>query len=214
MTDPAPAPGSVSGSAPGPAPASPALAAPDAAPDPSSSSSRPRRVQIAVCAPADAPPEVLALAEAVGRLVAERGCGLVCGGLGGGMAAACRGAKAAGGTTVGILPGYEAKAANAWVDHVVCTGLGQARNAVVAASADALIAVGGGFGTLSEIALGLRLGRPVVLLGGWAGALSTAEARAALGGLEGALYGATTPEAAVAAAMKALDQSDRPGGSG
>jgi len=169
-----------------------------------------RRPQIAVCAPGEATPEVVAMAEAVGRLVAERGYALVCGGLGGGMAAACRGAKGAGGTTIGILPGYEAKAANPWVDHAVCTGLGQARNALVAATGDALIAVGGGFGTLSEIALGLRLGRPVVLLGGWAAALSTPEARAALTGLAGTLYGATTPEAAVEAAMRALDRSGEP----
>lgn len=163
-----------------------------------------RRPQIAVCGPGDATPEVQALAEAVGRLVATAGFALVCGGLGGAMAAACRGAKGAGGTTVGILPGYEAKAANPWVDHVVCTGLGQARNALVAASGDALIAVGGGFGTLSEIALGLRLGRPVVLLDGWAPVLATAEARAALAGRDGRLFWATTPEAAVQAALAAL----------
>lgn len=163
-----------------------------------------RRCQIAICAPGDASAEDLVLAEAVGRVVAERGCILVSGGLGGGMAAACHGAKSAGGTTIGIVPGYEAKAANSWVDHVICTGLGQARNAVVAASADVLIAVGGGFGTLSEIALGLRLGRPVVLLGGWAAALATREAQAALGSREGALFSATTPEAAVEAALAAV----------
>ena len=87
------------------------------------------------------------------------------------MAAACRGAKEAGGVTIGIIPGYDDRAANPWVDHVICTGLGQARNTLVAATGQALIAVGGGWGTLSEIALGLRLGRPVVLLGGWANAV-------------------------------------------
>ena len=98
------------------------------------------------------------------------------------MAAACRGAKEAGGVTIGIIPGYDDRAANPWVEHVICTGLGQARNVLVAATGQALIAVGGGWGTLSEIALGLRLGRPVVLLGGWADLLSTDEVRARLGG--------------------------------
>ncbi|MCC6314962.1 MAG: TIGR00725 family protein [Thermomicrobiales bacterium] len=162
-----------------------------------------RPLQIAVCAPGDAAPDVAALAEAVGRLIAERGCTLVCGGLGGGMAAACRGAKAAGGTTIGIIPGYDASAANSWVDHVICTGLGQARNALVAASGDALIAVGGGFGTLSEIAMGLRLGRPVVLLGAWADALATPEAGVALSGSSGRLLAAATPEAAAHSAVAA-----------
>ena len=169
----------------------------DPAPSP-----RPRR--IAVCAPGDASDEELAAAEAVGRLLAERGCLLVCGGLGGAMAAACRGAKLAGGATLGVLPGYDDKAANPWVDHAVCTGLGQARNAVVAATGHALIAVGGGFGTLSEIALGLRLGRPVVLLGGWAPALAAAEARAATDRLRRAPAVATSPAEAVDLALAAL----------
>jgi hypothetical protein len=147
---------------------------------------------------------VLALAEALGQAIARRGCTLVCGGLGGGMRAACKGAKEAGGATVGIIPGYDAVAANPWVDHVVSTGLGQARNVLVVASGDAVIAVGGGFGALSEIALGLRLGRPVVLLGGWAAALSTAEARALLAGLPGRLLVAATPEEAVRCAVESI----------
>src|SRR5215203_4370003 len=93
------------------------------------------------------------------------------------MAAACRGAKEAGGVTIGIIPGYDDRAANPWVEHVVCTGMGQARNVLVAATGQALIAVGGGWGTLSEIALGLRLGRPVVLLGGWTESLLSDEGR-------------------------------------
>jgi uncharacterized protein (TIGR00725 family) len=123
------------------------------------------------------------------------------------MAAACRGAKEAGGVTIGILPGYDDRAANPWVEHVICTGLGQARNALVSATAQALIAVGGGWGTLSEIALGLRLGRPVVLVGGWANLLSTEEVRARLGDLEGTLIVAESAEAAVEAAIAALSPS-------
>ena len=127
-----------------------------------------RQACIALCGPGDPTPEERNAAEAVGRLVAERGAVLICGGLGGAMAAACEGAKRAGGTTIGVIPGLDRTAANPWVDHVICTGLGQARNAVIIASAQAVIAVGGGWGTLSEIALALRTGRPTVLLGGWA----------------------------------------------
>jgi uncharacterized protein (TIGR00725 family) len=107
-------------------------------------------------------------AEEVGRLLAERGCTVVCGGRGEVMAAAARGAKSAGGTTIGILPGETRADANEWIDHVVVTGIGHARNLVVAASGDAVIAVGGRYGTLAEIAFGLRLGRRVVILEpGW-----------------------------------------------
>lgn len=105
-------------------------------------------------------------AEEVGRLLAEGGCTVVTGGLGEVMAAAHRGAKAAGGTTIAILPGEDRGAANPWVDHVVVTGIGHARNLAVAASGDAVIAVGGSWGTLAEIALARRLGRPVVALEG------------------------------------------------
>jgi uncharacterized protein (TIGR00725 family) len=107
-----------------------------------------------------------AAAEEVGRMLAERGCTVVTGGLGEVMAAAHRGAKAAGGTTIGILPGESRGAANPWADHVVVTGIGHARNLAVAASGDAVIAVGGSWGTTAEMALGLRLGRRVVALEG------------------------------------------------
>jgi uncharacterized protein (TIGR00725 family) len=107
------------------------------------------------------------LAADVGRELARRGAVLVCGGLGGAMEAACRGAKEAGGTTVGILPGSDRSAANAFVDVAVATGMGEARNALIVRSADALVAVGGEFGTLSEIALALKTGKPVVGLGTW-----------------------------------------------
>ena len=106
-----------------------------------------------------------AAAEEVGRLLAERGCTVVTGGLGEVMAAAHRGAKSAGGTTIAILPGEAHTDANPWADHVVVTGIGHARNLAVAASGHAVIAVGGSFGTLAEIAFALRLGRPVVVLG-------------------------------------------------
>jgi uncharacterized protein (TIGR00725 family) len=107
-------------------------------------------------------------AEEVGRLLAARGCTLVTGGGGEVMAAAARGAKAAGGTTIGIVPGESRREANEWVDHVVVTGIGHARNLAVAASGDAVIAVGGGWGTLAEIAFARRLGRRVVILQpGW-----------------------------------------------
>ena len=167
----------------------------------------PRRPwRIAVCAPGDATDEEIVAAEAVGRLLGERGCTLVCGGLGGAMAAACRGAKAAGGVTLGIIPGYDEKAANPWVDHVVCTGLGQARNAIVAATGQAVIAVGGGFGTLSEIALGLRLGRPVILLVGWAPLLATVEGRTAIARLGTPVTIAATADEAVDRALAALTE--------
>jgi uncharacterized protein (TIGR00725 family) len=110
-----------------------------------------------------------ARAEEVGRLLAERGCVVVTGGLDEVMAAAARGAKAAGGTTIGILPGESRAGANPWLDYVVVTGIGHARNLAVAASGDAVIAVGGSWGTLAEIGFASRLGRPVVVLEpGWA----------------------------------------------
>jgi uncharacterized protein (TIGR00725 family) len=105
-------------------------------------------------------------AEEVGRLLAERGCTVVTGGLGEVMAAAHRGAKAAGGTTIAILPGEDRGAANPWADHVVVTGIGHARNLAVAASGDVVIAIGGSYGTIAEMALALRLGRCVVALTG------------------------------------------------
>jgi hypothetical protein len=107
-------------------------------------------------------------AEEVGRLLAERGCTVVTGGGGEVMAAAARGAKQAGGTTIGILPGERREDAAEWIDHAVVTGIGHARNLAVAASGEAVIAVGGSWGTLSEIAFARRLGRPVVILEpGW-----------------------------------------------
>jgi uncharacterized protein (TIGR00725 family) len=122
---------------------------------------------VAVVGPGEATPEEIATAEEVGRLLAERGAVLVCGGLGGVMEAACRGAKEGGGRTVGILPGDDRAAANPHVDVAIATGLGEARNALVVRAADALIAVGGAYGTLSEIALALKTGTPVVGIRSW-----------------------------------------------
>ncbi len=122
---------------------------------------------VAVVGPGEATPAEEATAHAVGRLLAERGAILVCGGLGGVMAAASRGAIAAGGTTVGLLPGEERAAANPWVSVAIPTGLGELRNGLVVRASDAVIAVGGGYGTLSEVALALKVGKPVIALGGW-----------------------------------------------
>ena len=109
--------------------------------------------------------ESVPAAEEVGRLLAWRGCVVVCGGLGEVMEAAARGAKQAGGTTVGILPGESVRDANAWIDYAVATGTGHARNLAVVASCEAAIAVGGRWGTAAEIAYARLLGRPVVVLG-------------------------------------------------
>jgi uncharacterized protein (TIGR00725 family) len=107
-------------------------------------------------------------AEEVGRLLGQRGVTVVTGGRGEVMAAACRGAKSAGGTTIGILPGETRAEANEWVDHVVVSGIGHARNLAVVASGDAVIAIGGRYGTLAEIGFALTLARRVVVLEpGW-----------------------------------------------
>jgi len=107
------------------------------------------------------------LAEAVGQGLARRGVILVCGGLGGVMEAACKGAKSAGGTTIGILPGDSRHAANPHVDIPIVTSLGYARNVIVVKSAQAVIAVGGSYGTLSEIAYALQNDIPVIGLNTW-----------------------------------------------
>ena len=112
-------------------------------------------------------PEIAGLAEQVGAELGRRGAVLACGGLGGVMEAACRGAKSAGGTTVGILPGSDPSDANPWVDIPVCTGMGYARNSVVVKSGRAVIAVGGAYGTLSEIGHALAEDVPVVALSTW-----------------------------------------------
>src|SRR3954463_1662664 len=126
-----------------------------------------RALHIAVVGAGEASGDQARDAEAVGRALGDAGAVLVCGGLGGVMEAACRGAKAAGGTTVGILPGDDRAHANDYVDVALATGLGEARNALIVRAVDALIAVGGEYGTLSEVALALKAGKPVVGLGTW-----------------------------------------------
>ena len=111
--------------------------------------------------------EEAAAAEAVGRALAAGGAILVCGGRGGVMEAACRGAKSAGGLTIGILPGTDRGEANPYVDIPIVTGIGWARNAIITRTAQAVVAVGGSYGTLSEIAFALGFGVPVVGLGTW-----------------------------------------------
>lgn len=111
--------------------------------------------------------EVARVAEEVGRRLAEAGCALICGGLGGVMEAACRGAREAGGVTIGVLPGDSAHGANPFVTWPIVTGMGIARNVIIVRSASAVIAVDGGPGTLSEIAHCLQLGVPVVSVGSW-----------------------------------------------
>ncbi|MGH9206973.1 MAG: TIGR00725 family protein [Acidimicrobiales bacterium] len=106
-------------------------------------------------------------AEEIGRLLGLAGAVVVTGGLGGVMEAACRGARSSGGTTLGILPGNHRGDANPWVQWAVATGLGEMRNALVVSAADAVIAVGGEYGTLSEVGFALKLGRPVVGLRTW-----------------------------------------------
>jgi uncharacterized protein (TIGR00725 family) len=125
----------------------------------------------------------------VGRELGARGAVVVCGGLGGVMEAACRGAREAGATTVGILPGSDRSEANSFVDVAIPTGLGEARNALVVRAADALIAVGGAYGTLSEIAFALKAGKPVAGIGSWE--------------IEG-VEPADSPEAAVEAVLRDL----------
>lgn len=125
------------------------------------------RLLIAVIGGSTADTDELAAAEIVGRILAEQGAVLICGGRGGVMEAACRGAKSAGGLTVGILPGRERSEANPYVDIPIVTGMGEARNAIVVRSAQAVVAIGGGYGTLSEIAFALHFGVPVVGLGTW-----------------------------------------------
>jgi len=157
---------------------------------------------VAVIGGQQASAEHLRMAEAVGKAVAEAGAVTVCGGLGGVMEAACRGAAAAGGTTLGILPGDDRGAANRHVTVSVPTGLGEARNALVVRAADAVVAVDGEFGTLSEIALALAAGTPVVGLDTW-------ELRRGGQAVAG-VVAASDPAAAVTLALRLAQERARP----
>jgi len=122
---------------------------------------------IAVCGASAATDPEIRVAEAVGRLLAARGAVVVCGGLGGVMEGVCRGAAGAGGLTVGLLPGDDPEAANPGVSLALATGLGELRNGLIARACRGMIAIGGGYGTLSEVAFMLRLGRPVCAVSSW-----------------------------------------------
>ena len=122
-------------------------------------------MRVSVIGGGSVPDETASVARAVGRTLAERGHTVVCGGLGGVMAAACRGAKAAGGDTIGILPGEDRATANPHVDVAVATGMGHARNVLVVLNGDAVVAVDGGPGTLSEMGLAAVYDRPAAAIG-------------------------------------------------
>ena len=127
----------------------------------------PTPIMIAVIGESDPPPELVALAEAVGAAIAAAGVVLVCGGLGGVIEAACPGAKGRGGTSIGILPGTRREDANRYVTYPLPTGLGHVRNLLVVRTAQAVIAIGGKYGTLSEIAFAKIDGTPVIGLQTW-----------------------------------------------
>ena len=122
---------------------------------------------VAVVGAGVASPELTEVAEAVGRGLAEAGAVVLCGGLGGVMEAACRGCRAAGGISVGILPGHDRRDANEHVDVALATGMGEMRNALIVRAADVVVALGGEYGTLSEVAFALKTGRPVVGYDTW-----------------------------------------------
>jgi uncharacterized protein (TIGR00725 family) len=125
------------------------------------------RPYVAVIGPSVATDEEAARAEEIGRMLAAEGAVVVCGGLGGVMEAVSRGATGAGGTVLGILPGADRSEANEHVTVVLATGMGEMRNTLVVRAADTVIAVGGAYGTLSEIAFALRTGVPVIGIGSW-----------------------------------------------
>jgi uncharacterized protein (TIGR00725 family) len=140
-------------------------------------------------------PALYAAAEAIGREIAAQGAVIVTGGLTGVMEAAAKGAKAAGGLTIGILPGLSPNDANPYIDLPIATGFGEARNIIIVRTADVLIAVGGGYGTLAEIAFALRLRKPVIGLDTWPVADSIVRVQ--------------TPHEAITAALALLDAPDR-----
>ena len=148
------------------------------------------RLYVAVVGGARAAEPALEAAEEVGERLARAGALVICGGRGGVMEAACRGAKRGGGTTVGILPGTDRASANEWVTVAIATGLGELRNGLVVRAADAVIAIGGGHGTLSEVAFALKTGVPVIGIGSFE-----------LDGVEAV----KAPEAAVSRALELAD---------
>jgi uncharacterized protein (TIGR00725 family) len=158
-----------------------------------------RPVFIGVIGGSEVAPEIAGLAEEVGREIARRGAALVCGGLTGVMEAACKGASEAGGLTVGILPGESRQAANPYVKIPVVTGIGYARNVAVVKSSQAVIAIDGSYGTLTEIGHALQSGIPVIGLGTWSIAID--------GKTDKNIIIAKNPKEAVDLAMKAIKDS-------
>jgi uncharacterized protein (TIGR00725 family) len=156
-----------------------------------------QRVQISVIGGSQGEEEILRDAEEIGRQIAEAGAVLVCGGRTGVMEAASKGASEAGGTVVAVLPGVSPADANPYVTFAVATGIGEARNLAVVASGEAVIAVGGEWGTLSEIAHARKLGRPVVAIQSW-----TLRNRS---GTDLGIVEVETPEEAVEVAMSAVE---------
>jgi uncharacterized protein (TIGR00725 family) len=154
-----------------------------------------RATQISVIGGAEGEQAALRDAEQVGRGLADAGAVLVCGGRGGVMEAASRGAAEAGGTVLGVIPTTDSSDANPYVTHVIATGIGHARNLAVVASGDAVIAIGGEWGTLSEIAFARRLERPVIALSSW-----SLDNRA---GLDPGITEADAPDEAVQSALSA-----------
>ena len=154
---------------------------------------------IAVIGGGEVPPEIAAIAEEVGREIARHGAALVCGGLGGVMEAACRGAASEGGLTIGILPGENRQSANPYVVIPIVTGIGYARNMAVAKTARAVIAIDGSYGTLTEIGFALQSGIPVIGLGTWS---------IASGGIEDKnIIRVDNPKEAVAKAMELISNT-------
>ena len=152
-----------------------------------------RAPMVAVIGAGHAPEDVCAMAREVGREIASRGAVLVNGGLGGVMRAATEGARNAGGHTIGIVPSYDRATANEFIESVIATGMGEARNAIIVASSDAVIAMAGEGGTLAEIGFAKKFGRPIIALNSWP----------EIDGLERA----TTPREAVDLALKLAARS-------
>jgi uncharacterized protein (TIGR00725 family) len=171
-------------------------------------------MQVSVIGASEGEPEIHEAAEEVGRRLAEAGAVLVCGGMTGVMEAASRGAAEAGGTVIGIVPSTHTGDANPHVTHSIATGIGHARNLAVVASGDAVIAVGGEWGTLSEIAFARKLEKPVIALQSWplrnrAGTdLGIAEAESADEAVKAALSSAVTEESSPERTQAADDRLD------
>jgi len=163
-------------------------------PKKSMKSNPPWKTIVGVIGEHEACPENYSLARNLGHLLAAGGALVVCGGLGGVMEAVSRGAKEGGGLTVGILPGTDAQEANSWVDLPIVTGMGEARNLLIVRTAEVIVAVGGEFGTLSEMAFALKMRKPVISLKSWVPEREKVKAET--------LYGAETVEEAVSLVWK------------